>query len=236
MLTEELHRTYKGRDPNEVSRALQELTPRSCVIVDRRNRPVLLSSAGYVLRFGNAYRLQIRAPFRHEDIQAVRIISPPEFLTVESELSETDDEGRSVRTIPFTVSVGWLAQMLRLNLMVCSDDLQIAYTFRPGVPHAPPLFSCPIVARPKWTLVWMAVLAGLLWLLIPRIASELTFAEQRLDTIQRSAESLLRWDSLLWLAGVALVVWLVITLLNSIAIYRRSRQLQREFEERYPAI
>src|SRR6516225_7706458 len=74
MLTEELHRTYKGRDPNEVSRALQELTPRSCVIVDRRNRPVLLSSAGYVLRFGNAYRLQIRAPFRHEDIQAVRII------------------------------------------------------------------------------------------------------------------------------------------------------------------
>jgi hypothetical protein len=64
----------------------------------------------------------------------------------------------------------------------------------------------------------------------------LTFAEQRLDTIQRSAESLLRWDSVLWLAGVALVVWLVITLLNSIAIYRRSRQLQREFDERYPAI
>jgi hypothetical protein len=235
MQTEELHRTYKGRDPNEVSRALQELTPLSCAIVDRRNRPVPLSSAGYILRFGNSYRLQIRAPFRDEDIQTVRIVSPPEILTVEPELHETDDEGRAVRTVPFTVSVGWLAQMLRLNLMVCSDDLQIAYNFRPGVPHAPPIFSCPIIARPKWTLVWMAVLAGLLWLLIPRIASDLTFAERRLETIQQSAESLLRWDSLLWLAGVALAVWLIVTLVNSIAIYRRSRELQKAFDEQFPA-
>src|SRR6266581_1859266 len=105
MKTEEIQRTPKSSDPNEVSRALQELTPLSCRIVDRRGRAVPLSAAGYVLRFGKAYRLRIRAPFADDDVESVRIISPPAFLKVEPELREIDEAGQSVRAIPFTVSV-----------------------------------------------------------------------------------------------------------------------------------
>jgi hypothetical protein len=93
MKTEEIKRTPRSADPNEVSRALQELTPLSCAIVDRRGVPVPLSSAGYVLRLDRPYRLRIRSPFPVDDIESVRIISPPSFLTLEPELREIDEQG-----------------------------------------------------------------------------------------------------------------------------------------------
>src|SRR5947209_3688475 len=74
MKTEEIQRTPRSHDPGEVSRALQELTPLSCTIVDRHGRPVRLSSAGYVLRFGKSYHVRIRPPFKNEEIREVRII------------------------------------------------------------------------------------------------------------------------------------------------------------------
>src|SRR5258708_31149964 len=156
MKTEEIQRTSRNRDPSEVSRALQELTPFSCEIVDRRGRAVPLSSAGYVLRFGRSYRLQIRSPFPDDDVESVRIISPPAFLKLEPELREIDEQGRSVRTIPITVSIGWLAPLARLNLGVHGDELEISYQFLPGVFRHPPIFLCPIVARPVWTAVIVA--------------------------------------------------------------------------------
>ena len=104
MKTEEIQRTTRGRDPYEVSRALQELTPLSWSIMDRRGRPVPLTPAGYVLRFGQAYRLRLVSPFKAEDVREVRILTPPSFLTVEPTLIEKDSQGRLVYTLPFKVA------------------------------------------------------------------------------------------------------------------------------------
>jgi hypothetical protein len=235
MKTEEIRRTLRSGDPNEVSRALQELTPLSCVIVDRRGRPVPLSSAGYVLHFGKSYRLRIRPPFDEDDVESVRIISPPSFLAVEPEVRETDEQGRPVRSIPFRVSVGWLNQISRLNMGILSDALDISYNLRPGLFRQPPIYACPIVARPVWTVVIVAVVMGLFGVLLQRIVTDFTFAEHRAESIRLFLEPLLRWDSWLWLAGIAAVVWLVVTLVNSVALYRRSRDLENAFRDEFPA-
>ncbi len=236
MKTEEIQRTPRSRDPNEVSRALQELTPLSCAIVDRRGRPVPLSSAGYVLRFGRSYRLRIRPPFPDEEIESLRIISPPAFLTLEPELREIDGEGRPVRTIPFTVSGGWLRWISRLTRWACTDELEISYHFRPGVLRQPPIFLCPIVARPLWSLLIIAVLTGLLTVVLERLVSDFTFAERRAETMRLLADSMWRWDTWIWLGGITLGVWLTVTLANTWTLYRRSRELEHEFQERYPCV
>ena len=236
MKTEEIQRTPKSHDPNEVSRALQELTPLSCVIIDRRGRPVPLSAAGYVLRLGGSYRLQVRPPFPDDEVESLRIISPPAFLTVERELREFDEHGRSVRTIPFTVSVGWLAQVLRLNLGVHADDLEVSYHFRLAVLRQPPIYLCPIVARPRWTLVIVAVVVGLLWVLVQKIFVDFMFADQRVETMRHFLESFLQADSWLWLLGIAIPAWLIVTAVNWLLLYRRSRELANAFGERYPSV
>jgi hypothetical protein len=235
MKTEEMQRTPKSRDPNELSRALQELTPISCAIVDRHGRPAPLSAAGYVLRLGQSYRLRIQSPFPDEEVVSLRVISPPAFLTLEPELREIDEQGRAVRAIPFIVSVGWLAQLTRLNPGVHADDLEISYQFQPGILRQPPIYLCPIVARPRWALVIVAVLAGLCWVLVEKAVTGLVFAEQRTETIRHFLESLVQWDAWLWLTGIALVVWLVVTLVNSFALLRRSRELADAFQEHYPS-
>ena len=62
MQTESIQRTPATHCPHAVSRALQDLAPDVCVIVDRRGKPVPLSGAGYVLHFGHAYHLRVVSP------------------------------------------------------------------------------------------------------------------------------------------------------------------------------
>jgi hypothetical protein len=233
MKTEEIQRTLRSRDPHGLSRALQELTPLSCAIVDRRGRSVPLSSAGYVLRFGRSYRLRIRAPFPDDEIESVRIITPPAFLTLEPELREIDEEGRPVRTVPFTVSGGWLRWISRLRHWACTDELEVSYHFRPGILRQPPTYICPIVARPLWSLAIVAVLAGLLGIVLQRIVSDFPFADRRAETMQLLADSVWRPDTWWWLGGITAGVWLAVTLANTWTLYRRSRELEGEFRERY---
>jgi hypothetical protein len=141
-----------------------------------------------------------------------------------------------VRTIPFTVSVGWIPQILKLNLGVYSDDLEISYNFRPGVFREPPIFVCPIVARPKWTLAIVALLVGLFWVVVQKLLVDFLYPEHRAETMRLFLESLVRWDSWLWLFGVAVPVWLVVTLVNSLTLYRRSRELESAFQEQFPSV
>jgi hypothetical protein len=236
MKTEEIQRTARGRNPNEVSRALQELTPLSCEIVDRRGRPVPLTAAGYVLRFGRTYRLRVQPPFPDDEIESVRIVTPPPFVTIEPEMREVDERGRSVRTIPFKVTASWLSQISRLNATVLGDEFDISYHFRPGVLRAPPTYLCPVVARPVWTAVLIAVVVGLFWVVLQRLLTDFLFPEHRAETMRLFLESLLRWDSWLWLLSIAVPVWLLITGLHWFALYRRSRELASEFEAQYPHV
>lgn len=236
MKTVELHRKHRGLDPNEVSRALQDLQPTSWTLEDRRGRPVPLTSAGYVLRFGHAYHLHLVSPFPCDDIDRVRLVNPSQFLTVEPAIHEQDDQGRSIHILPFKVKLDIWSVLRRLGMTVFGDELEVRHYFKPNVyRHAEP-FLCPIVVRPRWMTVLVAVIGGLFFMLLERLVSTLFFPagpEQNLDNLLSAAEQRSTWWSLLI---VAAAVWIIVNLMNLFLLYRRSRELRDNFRESYPAV
>jgi hypothetical protein len=234
MKTEEIERKPRGLDPNEVSRALQELQPLSWELLDRRGRQVPLTSAGYVLRFGHAYHLRLVSPFRCEEIEHVRLDNPAPFLAVEPSVHEQDDQGRSVHILPFRVKLDLWSILRRLGMTVSGDELEVRHQFKPNVyRHAEP-FLCPIVVRPRWATVLVAVLGGLLLMVVERLVSNLfapASANQNLDDLFYAAEQRTTWWYFLAIAGA---VWLLVNVVNLFLLYRRSRELRQNFRELYP--
>jgi hypothetical protein len=232
MKTEEIQRTPRSRDAYEVSRSLQELKPTCCSIVDRHRRPVPLSSAGYVLRFGRSYHLRLISPFTEEDIQEVRISTPPAFVNIEREMRDIDEQGRTVRSIPFKVSLDVWSFIRKLGMGIHGDELEVVHYFKPGVFREAPCFLCPIVARPRWGLVIWAVLLGLLLIVLEKLVVG-AFSPDK--SIEETLQPLLRWESWWRLILVALPIWLGVSLVNLGLLYRRSRELHNDFRAMYPA-
>jgi hypothetical protein len=235
MKTEEIQRTPSGQDPHAVSRALQELAPLSWTVFDRRGRAVPLSSAGYVLRFGQSYRLCIRSPFADNELQEVAIVSPPPFIQVEQEVPAVDEQGRAVRSVPFKVTQDWwsyLTHLRWLGIGVAHDELEVVHRFKPGVFREAPSFLCPIVARPRWTVFILWVVGGLILLLLQRILGGLVSPDwpESLEIMLRTLRSGSFW---LWFVGITLAVWLLVTAINLGLLYRRSRELRQHFRARY---
>jgi hypothetical protein len=228
MQTEEIHRTATGRDPHEVSRALQEHAPLCCEIVTRRGRPAPLSSAGYVLRFGHSYRLRFVSPFQDEDVQEVRIIDAPSFLKVEPEIRQADEQGRLVRCIPFKVQFGMSP---RSWLSVRADELEVVHSFKPGIYRDAASFSLPIVVRPVWLIVFVAILTALVGYIVQRLVVDVFFSQTPQQHLIDSLQSVEKW---LWVVGAAALIWLVVNVLNLIALYRRGRELRHAYREKYP--
>jgi hypothetical protein len=235
MKTEEIQRKPRGRDPNEVARALQELTPRAWSVVDRRGRPVPLTSAGFVLRFGQAYHLRLVSPFKREVVEKVYFENPPPFISVMPSRFDKEEQGYDVYDLPFKVNLDPWANLRRLGTSVLGDDLEVVHGFRPGVYHEAPTFLCPIVVRPRWETVIVGVLSGLLFILLEKLLVGL-FAPHR--NFQDSIEELLNaftqrhsWGIFAMLAGA---VWLIVNIVNVSLLYRRSRELRQHFRESYP--
>jgi hypothetical protein len=234
MKTEETYRTQRKRDPNEVSLALQDLTPLSCTIVDRRSRSVPLSSAGYVLRIGKSYRLRVISSFKDEEIEKIRIITPPAFVKVEDELREVDEQGRAVRSIPFKVSLDLWTNIRKLGMGVYSDHLEVAQNPRQGVSEKTTTFLCPIVARPRWTVVLVAVLLGLFFILLEKVVTGFFSPERPSENVRIFLEPIFRVESWLWLFGIAFLVWVFVNMINFGLLYKRTRELRNLFREKYP--
>jgi hypothetical protein len=236
MKTEEIQRTTRGRDPYEVSRALQDVMPRSWSMLDRHGRPVPLSAAGYVLRFGQAYRLRIVSPFPAEDVEEVKIINPPAFLIAERTLVEKDEQGQLSHTLPFKVTLDLWTHLRKLGATVYGDDLEVVHYFRPGVFREAQSFLCPIVARPRWGIIAVAVVVGLLLLILEKLATGFFFPERPiLESLRDALERMSRANWWLQFMSIALTVWLVVTAVNVAFLYKRSRELRAEFKETYPA-
>lgn len=237
MKTESIQRTPATHDPHGVSRALQDLTPNDCTIVDRRGRPVPLSGAGYVLHFGRAYRLHIVSPFADEELQEVCIVSAPTFMAIGPPLRDVDDEGRSVHVLPLKVTFDWLSVwslLRRFGIGVDADELEIAQRFKPGVFREVPPFLCPIVARPHWSALLVLVFFGVLFILVQKTLDHAIDLDKR-DQLDSLLHSLERWDSWAWMLGVAFVLWCVVNLLNLCFLYQRTRELRRHYRNTYSA-
>ena len=205
-------------------------------IVDRRGRVVPLSAAGYVLRFGQAYRLRIISPFKTEEIQEVRILNPPSFLTVEPTLIEKDEHGRFVHTMPFRVALDMWAHMRKLGTSVYGDEIEVVHYFKPGVFRDAQPFICPIVARPRWEVIVVAILLGLLFIILEKVTAGFFFPEKTVqDSIQTLLEALGQGDWWLRFLVAAAAIWLVVNLVNLGLLYKRSRELRAIFRETYLA-
>lgn len=234
MKTENIQRTPASHDPHAVSRALQDLTPDTCTIVDRRGKPVPLSGAGYVLHFGGSYHLRVVSPFRDDDLQEICVVNVPAFVTVGPELRDVDEEGRSVRMLPMKVSSDWLSiwsLLRRFGLGVDADELEIVQRFKPGVFREAPPFLCPVVARPHWSALFALVFVGLLFVVLQKTLDHaLALDADRLGVFWQFLQ---RWDSWLWILAVAFLIWSFVSFVNLCILYQRTRELRRHYREMY---
>jgi hypothetical protein len=236
MKTEELDRQRRGLDPNEVSRALQDLQPSCWALLDRRGHAVPLTSAGYVLRFGHAYQLRLVSPFECEEIDCVRLVNPAPFLAVEPAVHEKDDRGRSIHILPFKVKLDFWSILRRLGMTVFGDELDVRHYFKPHVyRHAEP-FLCPIVVRPRWMTVLIAVVGGLLFMVLERLVTSLFVPESTGRSLADTLGAVSQRGNWIYFLIIAAAVWLGVNIVNLCLLYRRSRELRDSFREMYPAL
>ncbi len=151
-----------------LSRALQALAPVACGVVDARHgRAVPLTTAGYVLRPGRSYRVQIRWPFPDDDLDRVFLAAPPEFVRADPATRGFDDQGRAVYSIPFGVQKGGKSRWEWL--LVNSDELHVDCAFRPGVRRETEPFKLPVVVRPYRAILVVMILVSLATAVAPAV-------------------------------------------------------------------
>jgi hypothetical protein len=220
-----------------ISLALQDLAPRSCTLVDAHGKEVPLSSAGYVLRFGQAYRLQVIPPFPDADLEEVRILPPPDFVAVQPEVKLLDGQGRSVRTFAFRVQSDSSLYWKRFIPEVRAGELSIAYKFRPAVDRTVPPHDCPIIVRRGWLMVIVAAVFFVAGLIVQAMVEDLVKREPTGQAAYQGfiVRALRDWNVMGLLFGVVFFVLLVGACVTMWLTYQRSRELRRLFRERYPA-
>ncbi|MBM4073336.1 MAG: hypothetical protein FJ271_31100 [Planctomycetes bacterium] len=235
MKTESIQRTLAGNDPHGISRALQDLTPDDCTIVDRRGKPVPLSGAGYVLHFGRAYHLRIVSPFADDDLQEVCLVSAPTFLTTAPAFTDVDENGRNVHVLPMRVTSDWLSiwsLLRRFGLGIDWDELEISQRFKPGKLRDAKPFLCPVVARPHWSVLLVLALFGVLALFVQKTLDHVIDPEKG-DRLDALLQSLQRWDSWALMFGGVFALWCLVNSLNLCFLYQRTRELRRNYRETY---
>lgn len=238
MKTEDLIRQERRGDPQAVSRALQETAPLHCTVVDSRGKKVPLSSAGYVLRPSKSYRVRVVSPFPDRELKGVKIINEPDCVSIDPEMKEVDEEGRTVRSLPFKVKGMFFSQAKRFKLInVKCEELEIAQYFQPECGKEDLVFTCPIVIRPRWPIFVVALVIGLILMLLEKFVTEILWsghvpASGGRGMLQRMVTDVHSWLVLIGLTGlVVIIAWLV----NASYLYHRSRELRKQFRETYPS-
>ena len=128
------------------------------------------------------------------------------------------------------------AEIRTLGASVYGDDLEVVHDFKPGAFREAQSFLCPIVARPRWAVLAVAVLLGLLFIALEKVIAGLFFPEKTVrDSIQALLETFSRGDWWFRFLMAALVVWVVVNVVNLFLLYKRSRELRANFREAYPA-
>lgn len=238
MQTDEMIRVPRPQRETAVARALQQLTPLSCRILNASDKPVPLTSAGYLLRFGHSYHLQIAPPFSDEELDAVCLVNVPDFVLANPEVREFDPDGRPVRSIPFRVPSGWSAFWWKLGLDVRADTLDVSYAFKKGREKEVRLYRCPVVVRRRWGMgVFIAAAFGTIVGVGQHVFSEVVLngrlPEGGLNGLaMRFARNPYSWAWFIVLTVGVLVAGLA---RQCYMVHKRSRQLKGRFRDKYPA-
>lgn len=232
MQTEQATREPR-RGGQPVARALQELAPLACELVDRHGRRVPLTSAGHLLRAGRKYRLRVVGP-NDPDLTSVEVPAPPSFLAVGPAVATTDGDGNKVHEFPVRAHKDLKTALLKAGSTEC-DDLDVAFHFRRDSGKHDLTLTCPVLVQPGLLLVFFAVLAVAAGLFVPVVVRDLFGATSAASL----GEKLVQWlgDFRLWIFLALVAAWSLGCCAWSLyQRHRRTRELREAFERRYPPL
>ncbi len=236
MQTEELVRREPPRDVRSVSSALLDLAPPDWQLTSSKGKPVALSSAGYVLHFGQAYQVRVAVPDGAE-LPEVRLVGAPSFIA-RPEGSETiHKHGRRLGGLTFRVHRD-LWRFIKGPAGIRCGDLDIECTFGEGMDRRRVEFRCPVIVRIRWGLGIILLL--FLWAFLTLLFSRLESAGKellsqgpwqfhRMDWGAAVALDLRAW---LWLAGIAALAPVGALAWHIYRLWRRSGELETRYQTR----
>jgi hypothetical protein len=169
-------RQERSRDAHRVSTALEDQAPPSWELFATKGKPVTLSSAGFVLHFGQTYQLRVAAFAEGESVAEIHLISSPPFISRTEGSHTVARHGRDFVCLTFQVhrEIGWL-RLYKAPAEIRFGDLRIECRGKAG--DARVQFDCPVVARTRWSIgiiILLSFWAVLTWLLgqVEHLASE----------------------------------------------------------------
>jgi hypothetical protein len=219
-----------------LSRALQPFAPARCRIVDADGRPVTLCSAGYVLRPGRAYRVEVIAPFGDDDYDGVTIQTAPEFIQQEPSVTTPDSDGNPVRAIPFSTRSAWNSFVKRLFCQF--GELKIQFQHPASMKRTVVPYSVPVVLKPYLTAIVVVVAAALLslaWGIVQETFAEVAHRPRPVRSAWKTWLQHMLGDAdwMLIVAAAMTGACLAVAGWNVWRIRGRSRQLRTRFRATY---
>src|SRR5437016_1639532 len=133
MRTEQLVRPDRPRDAHCVSTALEDQTPPAWRLVSSKGKPVMLSSAGFVLHYGQIYQLRVASVSEKEPAPEVHLVSTPPFIERQDGPRTLARHGREFACLSFQVhrEIGWL-RYYKAPTEILAGDLEIECTSGEG--------------------------------------------------------------------------------------------------------
>jgi hypothetical protein len=237
MRTEELVQSRQRANGPGVSPALADRVPPRWGIKDEHNKAVSLSRAGFVLHFGRTYELWIYPYAEGDPLPEIRLASRPNWVVKVSEARTVEEKGQRFVSLTFEVrrqtSLLWFYYWPR---EIYSTTLEIEIVTRsPAGANCCKVF-CPVLARSRWILqlVLLATFGAMLFAAAELILQQGLHAIYVFFTTGEMANPWpIPWGGLVFGAilspGIAFA-------LNILHIITRSRELRREFCDRWPTV
>jgi hypothetical protein len=211
-----------------VSPALQELAPVEFHFLDSRRNPVLFSSAGYVLRPGSKYYLQVVLA-DDPDLDKVELATPPDYVRTQQQeqhqktVFRRNDDGNRVYEIQFRVERG----LRSIDIEADALDLEFSYTSESGKPRQQ--LQLPIVIRPGVRFLLLSAGTALLAFWIPIWISDSGIKPE--DAANLAKVQSLFFSPLPWvLAGLIVCGVAALYIYVFLQLQSRARDLWRDFQ------
>jgi hypothetical protein len=235
MRTEELVRARQRLNGLGVSLALEDRVPPKWGIFDERGEPTSLSSAGYVLHFGHTYELRVAPSAEGERLPDIRLASRPNWVIPVGEARIVEEKGQRYVSLAFEVrrqtSWVWLYYIPR---EIYSTGLDIEFSNPSSNGSTWIKVVCPVLARSRWLiqLILLGTLGAMLFAVGDLLLHHGVRAIYELVTTGEMADPWpIPWIGLV----IGGILSPAIALLGNIMhMHSRSRQLQKEFRQRWP--
>ena len=160
--------------PPVVSRSLQTLAPLSVALLDEHDRPVRLSSVGFVLHATRMYHLRVVPP-PDPDFQEIRLEFPPEFIELGGN-DKFDDQGCTTCELRLRVKF----ELGRWVRTLPCGELDVQLVFSPASGKRRQRVPLPVVVRPGILPMIYGGAVSLITSALPMVGELLTKSQEPL--------------------------------------------------------